>query len=96
MRQHFKGVVWPCGKAENSGQQIHKYAVIGLLVTDKAIPELEKAPPIENPEPFHSDTVIVIDAGSPGLAEILQNLPKRNANRPVSDATNVLEVLREI
>jgi hypothetical protein len=37
MREHFRGVVWP--REAVKGQ--YRYVVIGMLVTDEPIPELE-------------------------------------------------------
>lgn len=97
MRQQFKGVIWGGRKAEMEGQTLHKYVIIGLLVTDKEIPELEKAPPVKDPE--NEDRVesqVVIDSACPGFVEMLKTIPKRNAKIKVGDATSVLHNLVDI
>jgi hypothetical protein len=39
-REVFKGLVWPRDTAlDNQGKPVHRYVVIGMLVTDEAIPE---------------------------------------------------------
>jgi hypothetical protein len=97
MRQHFKGVVHGGRKAESDGYTLHKYVVIGLLVTDKEIKEFEKAPPVKNPEEEDRvESTVVIDADCNGLAELLKGLPVRNSKIRLGDADMILTSLRDI
>ena len=94
MKQHLKCVIW--NKSEEPPLDgIYKYAVIGLLVTDRKIQELEVIPQIKDGE-IPVEYQVVIDTPCHGLAELLQYLPKRNARRTVGDAVDVLLTLGEI
>lgn len=37
--EEARGVVWDHGTVENAGQQLHKYVVVLVLVTDTPIPQ---------------------------------------------------------
>ena len=47
MKQHFKGVIWPHGPVkgkivgQKKKQNIYRYVVVGMIVTDKPVIEFE-------------------------------------------------------
>jgi hypothetical protein len=72
MNQHFRGVVWP---RETIGKQ-HRYVVVGMLVTDEPIPELEA-------------NQIVLDGHAAGMAEAVATIMQKPSTFR-GDANSVL------
>jgi hypothetical protein len=79
MKEHFRGVIWP----HNDKEDIYRYVVIGMLVTNKEIKEL-------------SGNQIVLDGSSIGLSECLTNIQQKEAKIIVGDATDVLLNLKDL
>lgn len=75
-RNHFKGVVWPRPPTDKNPH--HRYVVIGMLITEKPIPELEGV------------NEAVLDGFFPGIEDALGVIPKREPNLPTGDASNVM------
>lgn len=86
MKQHFKGVVWPRGKftQPNGKAAVHRYVIIGMLVTSESVPELEQV------------TKPVVDSACAGLSERLASLKRRKPRIKLGDASSVLTSLTEI
>ena len=77
-REYFKGVVWP----RNDGP-LHRYVIVGMLVSEKPIPE------------FEGKNEILIDGPSFGASDLLLSIRHRESNFG-GDAVNVLLSLKEM
>lgn len=76
MQQHFRGVVWP--REPQDGK--YRYVVVGMLVTDKPIPELEA-------------NQIVLDGHAAGMAEAVGAIMQKPSDFR-GDANSVLHSLQ--
>ena len=92
MREHFKGILWPrspiaakvrTGK-KNTTQLVHRYVVIGMLVTDKSILQ------------FEGKNELVLDGPLSGLARVLTGIKTRKPKFRTGDATCVLLSLNDL
>lgn len=77
---HMRAVIWPRGKDDEAlaNPNHRRYAIVGVLVTDKPIPQLEGV----------NETMI--DGFVPGLDDVLGLVHRREPKIHVGDATNVL------
>ncbi len=80
IREHLRAVVWPRKPAKEKGKPTnYRYAIVGMLVTDKPIEGLE------------GENEILLDGASFGLTDALVSMEKKvNAGQPFGDATGVL------
>lgn len=76
-RQAFKGVVWPREPTAIDGEHVHRYAVVGVLLTSKPIPGFDVSE-------------IILAGRSPGLAEALGQAELGGCNWQLGDANDVL------
>lgn len=86
----FKGVVWNHGPREVNGEMLHRYVVVGAIVTNKPIAELERDPSRDVP----SETILCGEC--PGLLEALASVQRGQVDRRFGDAGDVLLRLGEI
>jgi hypothetical protein len=77
---HFRGVIWPRGSIEG----LHRYAVIGILVTDEPIPE------------FDGKNEIVLDGNALGIEDILGSIRQHTPKFRLGDANMVLTNLQDV
>lgn len=84
LMQHFRGVIWPRDAKDNKGQKLYRYAVIGLLVTDEPLEDIE------------GRNEIVVDGQSGAMAESLVGLRKVKKNYNLGTADCVLTSLDHI
>jgi len=92
MKEHIKLAVWPRGPSEGPEGKIYRYIVLGMIVTDEPLPNLEAllaAPSI-------SETVLDYSPVVPMLGYLLDSAPQRPPRRTMGDASNVLLSLKEI
>lgn len=84
--QAIKGVVWNHGPTTllTTGETVYRYVVVGVLVTDSPIPELEPDPSRD----IASETVLCGEC--PGLAEALGATGQGYTERRLGDAVDVL------
>lgn len=82
MNQHFRGVVWPRGLTEEGPKKNYSYIVVGLLVTDKPLDNLE------------GKNEIVLDGHAGGIAEALPSIPQKEAACKIGDANFVIHNLK--
>lgn len=87
MRQEFfKGVIWPRGIMDIPGGKVHRYVVVGILVTGEPIPE------------FDGKNEVILSGSSGffaglGLADTLAEIPVSETTSEETrfgDATDVL------
>lgn len=79
MKEHLKAVVWPKGEfTSESGQKVHRYVVIGMLVTDTPI------------EQFEGKNEIVLDAPTNKVVGALTSFPQRKSKQQSMDASSTL------
>jgi hypothetical protein len=88
---HFRGVVWPrqgvAGAEPRTGPNGHKlyrYAVVGLVVTDQ---------PLENLE---GKGAVLLDGHGAGMAEAIDTAQQKRPAFLIGDANDVLLVLDNI
>ena len=81
MREHLKAIVWPRNEADNDGP--YRYVIVGMLVTDEPLQGLD-------------GNEFLVEGPGVGLAEILQQIPKRQPSRRVGDAVDVLTGLCDL
>lgn len=87
-KSHFRGVVWPRKPQEGPSGKVYRYTVVGLLVTNEPIPELDG---------FTDGISQTALAGrAPGLAEALADIPHGEVAHRLGDATSVLVSLDAI
>lgn len=91
MSSHFRGVIWPKqGVADAppmagpSGRKLYRYAVVGLVVSDQ---------PLENVE---GKNEILLDGMASGMAEALSTIQQKRPAFTLGDANDVLLVLDHI
>lgn len=85
MQQYLKAILWPRTPAEGKGAtKSYRYVIVGMLVTDEPIAELE------------GENELVADGPVFCLAEVLREVRKRKAARRVGDANDVLLSLDEV
>lgn len=97
MTAAFKGVVWPRQSVKNppfeevkpievNGKKLYRYAVVGVIVSDRPCPEFEQLE-----EVLGRKTVDAVLCGSaPGLLEALANIPRGDIAFELGDASSVL------
>jgi hypothetical protein len=90
MKQHFKGVIWPRGtypakvKGNKNVQNVYRYIVVGMMVTDTPISQ------------FEGKNEIWLDGPVSNLVEpFAQTKIKKRPNCYSGDATNILLGLNE-
>lgn len=88
---HFRGVIWPRQGVAGAepltgprGHKLYRYAVVGMVVTDQ---------PLENLE---GKGTILLDGHGAGVAEAIDTVQQKRPAFLVGDATNVLLVLDNI
>ena len=95
MTQAFKGVVWAHGPTHlETGETVHRYVVVGLVVSSKPIPELEVDPSREEHGGLASEAVLC--GGCPGLLEALAGVEHGRSTIRLGDASMVLLTLNTI
>jgi len=92
MRESIKIVVWPRGPQEGPDGKNYRYVVVGMVVTDQPLPNLEA---LLN-GPGIGETVIEHTTQVAQLGPLLDTLPLRSPNVVLGDATNVLLSLKRI
>lgn len=86
----FKGVVWNHGPRQVNGETLYRYIVVGAIVTDRSIAELEPDPSRDVP----SETILCGEC--PGLLEALASVQRGQVDRRFGDAGDVILRLGEI
>lgn len=81
MQEYFRGVIWPKDPVVENDKTNYRYLIVGLLVTDKPIPEFEGA------------NEICLDGNAYGLSDSLPMIRKTTANYKLGDASSVLTSL---
>jgi len=89
MKEYFRGVVWPREPktACHSNEKVHRYIIVGMLVTDEPIVELEGNQFIVDGN--------VLPMGA-GFGSALRGTYKTESSRPLGDASDVLLNLQHI
>lgn len=82
--QHFKAVVWPRESVVTKDLKFHRYVIVGMLITENPIPELE------------GKNEVLLDGQTFGLADTLATIPQREPNHRVGDATDALLNLNDL
>lgn len=77
-REYFKGIVWP----RNDGP-LHRYVVVGMIVSEKPIPE------------FEGKNEVLIDGPGYGMSNLMSSIRHRESNFG-GDAVNVLLSLKDM
>lgn len=79
-KTHFRGVVWPRGadKQDKEGKPVYRYAIVGVLVTDKPI------------EALVGVNELLIDGEAHDLVMLLESAQYRKPKMLTGDASNVL------
>lgn len=72
-KEWFRGVIWP----RKSKDKLYRYVIIGMIVTEKPISNLDKNQYIFNGNAF-------------GLSDIIEHVAYVEDNRPLGDASDVL------
>lgn len=94
----FKGVVWPRQSKDvppivnEKGEKLYRYAVVGVIVTDKPFDPLEKVTK-EFGRPTNTATLC---GSAEGLLEALGEIPRGEPTYPLGDAVSVLSSLDSI
>ena len=83
-REYLRAVLWPRGKVQEGKAVNYRYVIIGMLVTDQPILNLE------------GENELVIDSACQGLATFLDTTPNRAPKITLGDATSVLLSLDNI
>lgn len=82
MKEHFKGVIWPrtpfLGKTKQGEKTIHRYIIVGMLVTDEPI------------DKFEGKNELFCDGATQGMAIPFETVRKRKPKYTVGNATSVL------
>lgn len=81
-KEHFRGVIWP-RPADAEHKNLHRYIVIGMLVSDQ---------PIEN---FHPNETL-LDGPTKGLVKSIKNIKQKKPKFTLGDANMVLTNLNHI
>ena len=90
-KEAFKGVVWCHGPvALETGEEVHRYLVVGMLITDKPIASLEAG------EGRDIDSEAILCGPCDGLADALANVEQGEADVRLGDASMVLLQLGRI
>lgn len=84
--EHFIGMIWPRGKEGLTG--LHRYAVVGLLLTDRPIPEHDT--------PTFGPNQTMVEGRCFGLADVLASIPQTQAPRRLGTADSVLTNLGDL
>jgi len=86
-REYFKGVVWPRGAPlrEEGKPPNYRYVVVGMIVSDQPIPELEAI-----------DHKTVLDGPVHGVLDLLSFVRQREAKLNLGDAVSVLLELEDL
>ena len=84
MQEHFRGVVWPRGETEQpkGKPKVYRYVVVGMLVTDEPIKELEA-------------NQIVLDGHAAGMPHVLATIMQKPSEF-CGDANTVLLSLEHL
>jgi len=82
-REHVRAVVWPREPVEGPQGRIYRYAVVGLVVSDRPI------------EAFHNPdgsirNEVVLDGDAPGITEALAAVRQVEPTRKIGDAVDAL------
>ena len=77
-KEHLRCVLWPHGHREGPNGKVYRYAIVGMLVSDKPIRE------------FNGKNELVLDGSAPGMAEVLVNLKRKTPLYRLGDASSVL------
>lgn len=85
--QYIKAVVWPHGPKEVKGNKRYRYVVVGMIITENPIEELE------------GKNEIVLDGpvfGQPSVSDIMMCAKMREPKIKLGDANDVLVGLGNI
>lgn len=89
-KEAFRGVIWPREVlADSQGKSVHRYVIVGMLVTEK---------PIEGLAPNETviDSMVSFFGDETGIGPALSKAQKFEAAFPLGDASNVLLSLNDI
>lgn len=84
MKQHIKAVIWPKKPHVVDGNNVYRYIIVGMLVTNAPLLGIE------------GNNEVVLDCEPADLAETLEELPKRKSKIKLGDATHVLLSLEHL
>lgn len=90
MKEYFRGVIWPRGKAKDKRKINYRYIVVGMLVTDEPIDNIEGVLNAEGISQNFLDGTII------GMADAISNVTQRETNYMVGDANHVLTDLEHL
>jgi hypothetical protein len=85
MDQYFKGIIWPRGPAPTPvGGKLYRYTVIGMVITDKPLPDLE------------GKNEVLLEGHAAGIAEAIDSIPQRDPAYRVGTADSILLNLKNL
>lgn len=93
MKEHFRGVVWPKPLDPVSG--LHRYLVVGLLVTNQSLPEIDTGE-----QRSGVPSTAYLDGAASGMSDALNSIKQPKLDDEYwhllrGDATQVLLNLRD-
>lgn len=83
-RAEIKAVVWPRDPKDVKKDKVHRYVIIGMILSDVPIDGLE------------GENEVVIEGNCDGMIEILREIKKRKANRVIGDAVDAMLSLGDV
>lgn len=90
-KEAFKGVVWCHGPTTTeTGEEVHRYVVVGVLITNKPIDSLEAG------EGRDIESEAILCGPCDGLADALAHIEQGEADVRMGDASMVLLQLGRI